>query len=232
VTETAKRNLLVGLLGAAIALLLTSPASAKSCGQKVLDDWYSHGTVVGTYEVPCYREALKLLPDDVETYSSAPEEIKRALAIAVKKQRTPSTPVAASTPPPPPPASTSGSGEDGGGSGGSGSSGGIGSGGSGSGSASSGTGSSGKADHTSSSDSSDTSTEASIVPVSPGGGDGGGSGGSAGGGGGGGSVLEDLGPDSADALPLPVLIVAGLALLLVGAAAPAAALIGSVRLPL
>jgi len=221
VIETSKRILVLGLLGAAVALLTAAPGAAESCGQKVVDDWWAHGTVKGTYPIDCYRDALNLLPDDASTYSSAPDEIRRALAVAVKRQReTPPPPAAVANPPPPPPAPTATT-HDGGGSGGSGGTA-QGSGGSteksGGTTASSGSGSGQTTDPASTSEKEQTTTEASgggPITTDSSGGSGGGSGNS--GGGSAQGVLDKIGPDSADGLPLPLLIVAGLALLLLAA---------------
>jgi hypothetical protein len=80
------RNIVVSLLLAALALTLglavaATPASAKSkppCWKTLINDWYD-GRIDGTYPIHCYREALQHLPTDVETYSSAREDIKQAL---------------------------------------------------------------------------------------------------------------------------------------------------------
>ena len=81
------------LLGAAslAALLLAftaAPASASACGQRVLDDWYDDGHVATTYPIHCYREAIADLPEDVQSYSSAEEDISAAMlkAIAAKER--------------------------------------------------------------------------------------------------------------------------------------------------
>ena len=76
------------LLGAAslAALLLAftaAPASASACGQRVLDDWYDDGRVATTYPVHCYREAIADLPEDVQSYSSAEEDISAAMLAAI-----------------------------------------------------------------------------------------------------------------------------------------------------
>ena len=61
------------------ALALTGSAGAtQSCGTRVLDDW-SDGRLDGTYPVPCYRQALSHLPEDVRVYSTAQSDITRAL---------------------------------------------------------------------------------------------------------------------------------------------------------
>jgi hypothetical protein len=80
------RNIVLSLLLAALALSLglavgVAPASAKSkpaCWKTLINDWYD-GRIDGTYPIHCYREALKHLPTDVETYSSARDDIRQAL---------------------------------------------------------------------------------------------------------------------------------------------------------
>jgi hypothetical protein len=47
----------------------------------LLNDWYD-GRIDGTYPLHCYQDALKHLPSDVDTYSSARDDIERALASA------------------------------------------------------------------------------------------------------------------------------------------------------
>jgi hypothetical protein len=69
------------LVVALVALLaVASPAAAaKSCGRAVIDDWYDDGRVDGTYALHCYDDAIEILPRDVRDYSSAKEDIQRAL---------------------------------------------------------------------------------------------------------------------------------------------------------
>jgi hypothetical protein len=87
------KNFIRSLLGAAslAAFLLAftaAPASASACGQRVLDDWYDDGVVATTYPIHCYREAIADLPEDVQSYSSAEEDISAAMlkAIAAKER--------------------------------------------------------------------------------------------------------------------------------------------------
>ena len=64
----------------ALLALGAAPASAaKPCWYKVQNDWYRHGQVMGTYPVHCYVEAIQKLPEDSKTYSSAPDDIRRAM---------------------------------------------------------------------------------------------------------------------------------------------------------
>jgi hypothetical protein len=62
------------------ALGLSGTAQAQqSCGETVLQDWFD-GQIDGVYPAKCYRDALKQMPDDVRTYTSAAEDIGRALS--------------------------------------------------------------------------------------------------------------------------------------------------------
>jgi hypothetical protein len=80
------RNIATLFLLAVAALTLglvagVAPASAKgkpACWKTLINDWYD-GRIDGTYPIHCYREALQHLPTDVDTYSSAREDIKQAL---------------------------------------------------------------------------------------------------------------------------------------------------------
>jgi hypothetical protein len=68
------------VLAAALGLLLAGPAAATPpCWKTLINDWYD-GRIDGTYAIPCYREAINHLPPDVDQYSSAADDIRRALA--------------------------------------------------------------------------------------------------------------------------------------------------------
>src|SRR5215218_6763993 len=60
------------------ALVVAGSAQASTCASRVLADWRD-GRIDGTYPVACYREALAALPEDVRVYSSAEDDIIRAL---------------------------------------------------------------------------------------------------------------------------------------------------------
>ena len=80
---------LLALLALA-ALALSGPAAAaKSCGKKVVDDWYADGRVDGTYPFHCYDDAIEILPRDVRDYSSAKEDIERALQARMRGEEPP-----------------------------------------------------------------------------------------------------------------------------------------------
>ena len=87
---------LLAVFGAMLAV--ASPAgAASSCGRAVIDDWYDNGRVDGTYALHCYDDAINTLPRDVRDYSSAKDDIQRALQ--ARKRGEPAPP--ASTDPTP-----------------------------------------------------------------------------------------------------------------------------------
>lgn len=57
-------------------------APSKSCRSRLLRDW-ADGRIDGTYPVACYRLALKSLPPDLAVYSSASDDIARALSARI-----------------------------------------------------------------------------------------------------------------------------------------------------
>jgi hypothetical protein len=85
-------------LAALVSLALATPGSAaknlgKRCGDLVVADWYDNGRVDFIYPLRCYRQAIRSLPPDVKDYSSAKDEIERALQDASTRP-----PVAAAIP--------------------------------------------------------------------------------------------------------------------------------------
>jgi hypothetical protein len=56
-------------------------ATATPCWKSLLNEWYS-GRIQHIYPLHCYQDALKHLPADVSTYSSARDDIERALQSA------------------------------------------------------------------------------------------------------------------------------------------------------
>ena len=88
-TSLLKGSVCVGLASIALLCALAQPARAASagapCWKVLLNDWYD-GRIDGSYPRHCYNDALKHLPADVSTYSSAREDIERALQSAIAKQ--------------------------------------------------------------------------------------------------------------------------------------------------
>jgi hypothetical protein len=85
------RPIRLGLVAACLALAaaaIVAPgasarASAAPCWKKLINDWYD-GRIDNSYELHCYKDALRHLPDDVKTYSDAVDVISRALADATR----------------------------------------------------------------------------------------------------------------------------------------------------
>ena len=96
-----RTTLVVAALFAAV--VHASPAAAATpCWKLLLNDWYD-GRIDHTYPVHCYQDALHHLPADVQTYSSAHDDILRALQSAIAKEKKagktvqPNSPVAPQT---------------------------------------------------------------------------------------------------------------------------------------
>ena len=89
-TSLIKVTVCAGLASIALLAAVAQPARAAAsgtpCWKVLLNDWYD-GRIDGTYERHCYTDALKHLPADVSTYSSAHDDILRALQSAIAKQR-------------------------------------------------------------------------------------------------------------------------------------------------
>ena len=88
--------------------------AATPCWKLLLNDWYD-GRIDQTYAVHCYREAIKHLPTDVQTYSSAHDDILRALQSAIAKQKKAHKAVGSNTPVPPQSGGSTSGGSGGGG---------------------------------------------------------------------------------------------------------------------
>jgi hypothetical protein len=78
---------------AALAFMLLLGAASNAvaagtvpCWKQVISDWYD-GRIDNVYPLHCYHEAIAHLPEDVQTYSSAKDEINRALLAALRHDR-------------------------------------------------------------------------------------------------------------------------------------------------
>ena len=89
-TSLLKVSVCAGLASVALLSAVAQPARAASagtpCWKVLLNDWYD-GRIDGSYPRHCYNDALHHLPADVSTYSSAREDIQRALQSAIAKQK-------------------------------------------------------------------------------------------------------------------------------------------------
>jgi hypothetical protein len=81
-TKTFLRMALIA--GALLCATVRPAAAATPCWKTLLNDWYD-GRIDNTYALHCYTDALKHLPPDVATYSSAHDDIERALQSAIAK---------------------------------------------------------------------------------------------------------------------------------------------------
>ena len=89
-TRTPFRAVLLLLVAlAAFAATAGTAAAAKSCGEKVIDDWYGSqsGQLSKTYPIHCYRDALKLIKGrtDIDIYSNANQDITFAMQLAIAR---------------------------------------------------------------------------------------------------------------------------------------------------
>jgi hypothetical protein len=96
--SAARRPLRVLAVACACVLIVPSSAPAASrlaadtpCWKTLLNEWYG-GRIAHLYPIPCYQQAINRLPTDVQVYSSAIEDIKRAVALAIAHQRNPNAP--------------------------------------------------------------------------------------------------------------------------------------------
>jgi hypothetical protein len=76
--------IILTILGS-IALGAASAAGAATpCWRQVVNDWYRNNRVDGTYPIHCYSEAIANLPEDVKGYSNAPDDIRKAMLLAIR----------------------------------------------------------------------------------------------------------------------------------------------------
>ncbi len=79
-----------------LAAQVGTAAGATPCWKKLLNDWYD-GRIDNVYPVSCYRQTLQHLPEDISVYSSARDDILRALQSAraqLRKNKKPAGPTA------------------------------------------------------------------------------------------------------------------------------------------
>ncbi len=79
----------LGSAGAAAAPEASDRATT-TCWKDVVNDWLQHKpNLLGTYPIACYTQAIQHLDTnpDIEQYSSAPDDIHRALLAALRNNR-------------------------------------------------------------------------------------------------------------------------------------------------
>jgi hypothetical protein len=78
------------VVGSAQASPAALQAPTDTCWKQVINDWALHNpNVLGTYPIQCYSQAIQHLNQypDVKSYSSAPDDIHRALLAALRDER-------------------------------------------------------------------------------------------------------------------------------------------------
>jgi hypothetical protein len=66
-------------------------APTPSCAETVLNDWYD-GALDSIYDPECYQEALRRLPEDVRVYTTAVDDISRAMRQQLAEKEEPTEP--------------------------------------------------------------------------------------------------------------------------------------------
>jgi hypothetical protein len=85
------RRLLMIVALAAVVLASTActggySSAERHCGTALLADW-SDGRIDRTYPGPCYLAAIAALPEDLRAYSSARDDITRAMQSAAPSRQ-------------------------------------------------------------------------------------------------------------------------------------------------
>jgi hypothetical protein len=82
-----KRLTLLTFLLASLVALVPATASAATCWKELVNDYWADNRVDRTYPISCYREAMEKLPNDVQEYSDAQDDLRRALLAAIRDER-------------------------------------------------------------------------------------------------------------------------------------------------
>jgi hypothetical protein len=69
---------LMSVIGILATGTVHAAAPTPSCAEVVLNDWYD-GALDGIYDPECYQEALRRLPEDVRVYTTAVDDLTRAM---------------------------------------------------------------------------------------------------------------------------------------------------------
>ena len=67
------------LLIVTVLLLIVPAAASAACGSTIIDDYLDDGSVDGTYSQACFRDALGRLDDDLREYTNAESDITAAM---------------------------------------------------------------------------------------------------------------------------------------------------------
>jgi hypothetical protein len=76
-------------VGTAAAAPAATEAATGGCWMAVINDWLDNNRVDKLYPIPCYTQAIQKLNSypDVQNYSSAADDIHRALLAAIRQDR-------------------------------------------------------------------------------------------------------------------------------------------------
>jgi hypothetical protein len=92
-TALAALAVSVALLAGGVSSAAAAPAATATptndCWKAVVNDWLDNNQVDGVYAIPCYTQAIQHLNSypDVQNYSSATDDIQRALLAAIRQDR-------------------------------------------------------------------------------------------------------------------------------------------------
>jgi len=93
---TLRITAIAALAGLFLVLATAAPAAAATpCWKALINDWYD-GKIDHTYPRACYTQAINHLPRDVTTYSSAKDDIERALLAVIRGKHHSGPPAAGS----------------------------------------------------------------------------------------------------------------------------------------
>ncbi len=82
-----RRAFAIAAMGVALAAVYANPvAAAPACADRVLDEWTS-GTLTSAHAPDCYEAAIDALPEDLRAYTSAADDISRAMDAAARADR-------------------------------------------------------------------------------------------------------------------------------------------------
>jgi hypothetical protein len=79
-----KPLILLCVAAAAAATFGVGTAQASKCSDALIHDWYVDGRIDNTYQVHCYREALKDIPEDQLVYGTLRDDLTRALQNVIR----------------------------------------------------------------------------------------------------------------------------------------------------
>jgi hypothetical protein len=85
----ASMALLAGGISSAAAAPAATAKATGDCWLAVVNDWLDNNRVDRVYAIPCYTQAIQHLNayPDVQNYSSATDDIQRALLAAIRQDR-------------------------------------------------------------------------------------------------------------------------------------------------